>query len=117
NEMKDQTADGFEMKGVPSFSLTASPTMPQTALHSTAGEPFIVPSDGTVANGKELLRIMLSEESASNFSQEKLAPTIVKDLVPEDGFGSTALVSQTDMLDAAGEDIFTFNFVNTYGMN
>src|SRR5699024_2139742 len=65
----------------------------------------------------ELLRIMLSEESASNFSQEKLAPTVIAGLVPEDGFGSTALVSQTDMLDAAGEDIFTFNFVATYGMN
>ena len=117
NEMKDQTAENFQMKGVPSFSLTDSPTMPQDALHSTAGEPFIVPSDGTVANGKELLRIMLSEESASNFSKEKLAPTVVAGLVPEDGFGSTALVSQTDMLDAAGENIFTFNFVSTYGMN
>ena len=38
-------------------------------------------------------------------------------LVPEDGFGSTALVSQTDMLAAAGEEIFTHKFVDTYGMN
>nr|WP_079575485.1 N-acetylglucosamine/diacetylchitobiose ABC transporter substrate-binding protein [Krasilnikoviella flava] len=118
NEMKDQTAPDFQMKGVPSFSVTASPAMPATALHSTAGEPFIVPSQAkSVAGGKELLRVMLSKESATNFSKTKLAPTIVKDIVPADGFGSTALVSQTEMLSAAGTDIFTFNFVNTYGMN
>ncbi|CAM3541069.1 N-acetylglucosamine/diacetylchitobiose ABC transporter substrate-binding protein [Isoptericola cucumis] len=118
NEMKDQTADGFEMMGVPSFSVTSGAAMAPTALHSTAGEPFIVPSDAkSVAGGKELLRVMLSKDAATNFSKEKLAPTIVKDIVPADGFGSTALVSQTDMLSAAGSDIFTFNFVNTYGMN
>ncbi|MGH3588967.1 MAG: N-acetylglucosamine/diacetylchitobiose ABC transporter substrate-binding protein, partial [Pseudonocardia sp.] len=118
NEMKKQTADGFEMKGVPSFSVTSGAAMPATALHSTAGEPFIVPSDAkSVAGGKELLRVMLSKDSATNFSKTKLAPTIVRDIVPADGFGSTALVSQTDMLSAAGSDIFTFNFVNTYGMN
>ncbi|MFC7878916.1 N-acetylglucosamine/diacetylchitobiose ABC transporter substrate-binding protein [Isoptericola sp. NPDC057391] len=118
NEMKDQTAADFQMKGVPSFSVTASPAMPATALHSTAGEPFIVPSQAkSVAGGKELLRVMLSKEAATNFSKTKLAPTIVKDIVPADGFGSTALVSQTEMLSAAGTDIFTFSFVNTYGMN
>lgn len=118
NEMKDQTAEGFAMRGVPSFTVTADAAMPATALHSTAGEPYIVPSQGAnVAGGKELLRIMLSEEAATNFTRTKLAPTIVKDLVPEDGFGSTALVSQTDMLSAAGEHIFTHNFVDFYGTN
>ena len=108
NEMKAQTTDGFAMKGVPAFTVTADAVMPATALHSTAGEPFIVPTDGAnVAGGKELLRIMLSKDAATNFSKTKLAPTIVKGLVPEDGFGSTALVSQTDMLAAAGDDIFT----------
>ncbi|TDE90415.1 carbohydrate ABC transporter, N-acetylglucosamine/diacetylchitobiose-binding protein [Occultella glacieicola] len=118
NEMKDQTADGFEMTGTNTFPVTADSTFPATALHSTAGEPFIVPTDAaSVAGGKELLRTMLSKESAENFSRTKLAPTVIKDLVPEDGFGSTALVSQTDMLSAAGDDIFTYNFVATYGMN
>ena len=60
---------------------------------------------------------MLSTEAATNFAKTKLAPTIVSGLVPEDGFGSTALVSQTDMLAAAGEDIFTHNFVDFYGTN
>ncbi len=119
NEMKSQTAEGFEMKGFPGLIVDrASAAMPEGALHSTAGEPFIVPSQGkNVAGAKELLRAMLSEEAATNFAKEKLAPTIVQGTVPADGFGSTALVSQTEMLEAAGENIFTFNFVSTYGMN
>ena len=118
NEMKEQTAEGFAMRGVPTLTVTADSAMPATALHSTAGEPFIVPSQGAnVAGGKELLRIMLSTEAATNFARTKLAPTVVAGLVPEDGFGSTALVSQTDMLSAAGDDIFTHNFVDFYGTN
>jgi len=118
NEMADQTAENFQMMGVPSFSVTSNPAMPPEALHSTAGEPYIVPSDGpNVAGGKELLRAMLSPEAATNFAETKLAPTVVRDTVPDDGFGSTALVSQIDMLEQAGENIFTFNFVSTYGMN
>lgn len=118
NEMKDNTADGFDMKGFASPVVSSGSAMPAEALHSTAGEPFIVPSQGkNVAGGKELLRTMLSKEAATNFAKTKLAPTIVKGLVPADGFGSTALVSQTDMLDAAGENIFTWGFVDLYGMN
>lgn len=118
NEMKDNTAEGFAMKGIPSMVVSSDSAMPVEALHSTAGEPFIVPSQGkNVAGGKELLRTMLSKEAATNFAKTKLAPTIVKGLVPADGFGSTALVSQTDMLEAAGDNIFTWGFVDLYGMN
>ena len=42
---------------------------------------------------------------------------IVKGLVPSDGFGSTALVSQTKMLDAAGKNIFDWEFASLYGLN
>ena len=70
-----------------------------------------------MAGGKELLRAMLSKEAATNFAKTKLAPTIVKGTVPADGFGSTALVSQSKMLDAAGSDVFTWRFVDLYGMN
>jgi N-acetylglucosamine transport system substrate-binding protein len=116
--MKDQTKEGFAMKGVPAFTVTADSAMPATALHSGAGEPYIVPSDAAnLAGGKELLRIMLSADAATNFTKTKLAPTIVSGLVPADGFGSTALVSQTEMLDAAGDDIFNFFYWDTYGMN
>ncbi|WP_411721600.1 N-acetylglucosamine/diacetylchitobiose ABC transporter substrate-binding protein [Mycetocola sp.] len=118
NEMKDNTAENFAMKGFAAPIVSSDSAMPPEALHSTAGEPFIVPSQGkNVAGGKELLRTMLSKDAATNFAKTKLAPTIVKGLVPADGFGSTALVSQTDMLDAAGENIFTWGFVDLYGTN
>ena len=117
NEMKDQTAENFQLTGIPTMSLSESGAMGLTGLHSAAGEPYVVPTEGNVAAAKELLRVMLSEEAATNFCREKLAPTVIDGLVPEDGFGSTALVSQTDMLAAAGEEIFTHNFVDTYGMN
>ena len=118
NEMKDQTKGGFEMTGFPEMTLSTSSAMPYTAMHSTAGEPFVIPSQAkNVAGGKELLRTMLSKEAATNFAKEKLAPTIVKDTVPADGFGSTALVSQSKMLTDAGTDVFTWGFVDLYGTN
>ena len=118
NEMKDQTKADFKMTGAAVPVVSASPKIAQTGLHSAAGEPFIVPSKGVnVAAGKELLRTMLSKEAATNFAKTKLAPTVVKGTVPADGFGSTALVSQTDLLEAAGKDIFTWNFIDLYGMN
>ena len=77
-----------------------------------------MPSQGkNVAGGKEILRAMLSKDAATNFSKTRLAPTIVKGLVPASGFGSTALVSQTKMLDAAGSNTFNYQFVDYYGMN
>jgi N-acetylglucosamine transport system substrate-binding protein len=106
------------MTGVPELTLTDSSQMPYTALHSAAGEPFVVPSKAkNVAGGKELLRTMLSKEAATNFAKTKLSPTIVKDTVPEDGFGSTALQSQGKMLKDAGDNVFTWNFVDIYGTN
>jgi len=118
NEMKKATKEGFKMTGVPEMVLTSSPKMPYESLRSAAGEPYIVPSAGkNVAGAKEILRTMLSKEAATNFSKTKLAPTIVKGLVPPDGFGSSALVSQTKMLDAAGKNVFDYKFVTRYGMN
>jgi N-acetylglucosamine transport system substrate-binding protein len=118
NEMMKQTKSGFKMTGAPEPTVDGSSSMPYEAMHSTAGEPFVIPSKGAnVAGGKELLRVMLSKEAATNFSKTRLSPTIVKGVVPEDGFGSTALVSQTKMLEAAGDKIFTWNFVDLYGMN
>jgi N-acetylglucosamine transport system substrate-binding protein len=118
NEMKSATKSGFEMTGAPEPSVTGSPEMPAASLRAAAGEPYVVPSQSkNNAGGKEILRAMLSKDAATNFSKTRLAPTIVKGLVPEDGFGSTALVSQTKMLSAAGSDIFNYQFVDYYGMN
>jgi N-acetylglucosamine transport system substrate-binding protein len=118
NEMKSATKSGFEMTGAPEPSVSSSPKMPAASLRAAAGEPFVVPSQSkNSAGGKEILRAMLSKSAATNFSKTRLAPTIVKGLVPDDGFGSTALVSQTKMLAAAGSNIFNYQFVDYYGMN
>ncbi|MFJ9665398.1 N-acetylglucosamine/diacetylchitobiose ABC transporter substrate-binding protein [Streptomyces sp. NPDC101219] len=118
NEMKKATKADFQMTGFPSMTLTDKPALPHESLRAAAGEPFIVPKQGkNPAGGKEVLRAMLSEKAAANFSKSKLAPTIVKGTVPADGYGSTALVSQTTMLEAAGTNIFNYMFVETYGLN
>ncbi|NJC21861.1 N-acetylglucosamine transport system substrate-binding protein [Arthrobacter pigmenti] len=118
NEMRDQMAENFQLTGAPVPTVSSSPALPYEALHSAAGEPFIVPSQGAnVAGGKEYMRTMLSKEAATNFTESKLSPTIVRGTVPEDGFGSTALVSQVELLEAAGENVFTWSFIDFYGMN
>lgn len=118
NEMKKTTADNFQMMGVREMPLDDKATTPAGYMRAEAGEPFVVPSKAkNPAGGKELLRTMLSKEAASAFSKEKLAPTVVKDIVPEDGFGSTALVSQVEMIAAAGTGMFTIKSFNLYGMN
>jgi N-acetylglucosamine transport system substrate-binding protein len=121
NEMKDQTKSGFKMTGAPEPVVSSNSKMPWEALHSTAGEGYIVPSQGkNVAGGKEFLRAMLSQEAAVNFAKTKLASTIVKGTVPADGFGSTALQSQIKMLETAGSNIFSWTVLNPadlYGMN
>lgn len=118
NEMKDQTADGFKMKGISELPLDGNQTTPAGTARVEAGEPFIVPSKAkNPEGGKELLRTMLSKEAATDFAKSKLAPTVVKDTVPADGFGSTALVSQSEIIDAAGSNVFTIKSTNLYGMN
>ncbi|MBN8423722.1 N-acetylglucosamine/diacetylchitobiose ABC transporter substrate-binding protein [Microbacterium esteraromaticum] len=118
NEMKDTTADNFKMMGVREMPLDDSATTPAGYMRAEAGEPFIVPTNAkNPAGGKELLRTMLSKQAASDFSKNKLAPTVVKGTVPDDGFGSTALVSQVEMIDAAGSGMFTIKSFNLYGMN
>lgn len=119
NEMAGDFADGFELTGAPSPAVTSNAVMTPVSVHATAGEPFVVPSDANnVAGAKELLRTMLSAEASGNFAREKLAPTAVADSVPEDGFGSTGLLSQIAMLDASTpEERFTWDFVSRYGMN
>lgn len=117
NEMKKSTKAGFKMTGAPVPTVSASPKLPYEAIHSAADEPYIVPSGGKNPNGgKEFMRAMLSKEAATNFAKEILSPTIVKDTVPADAFGSTALASQIKMLGDAGENVFTWKFNGYYGM-
>lgn len=109
NEMKDATKEGFEMTAWPAPTLTTTSVLPFEAVQAGAGVPYQIPAQAAnVAGGKELLRAMLSKEAAINFSKAKLAPTIVKDTVPADGFGSTALASTMSTMEAAGPDIFNW---------
>jgi N-acetylglucosamine transport system substrate-binding protein len=118
NEVKDQTKEGFKMTGTPAPTVTTDSAMPFEALHSAAAEAYIVPSQAkNVPGGKEFLRVMLSQDAAANFAKSTLASTIVKGTVPDDGFGSTALVSQTKMLEDAGDNIFTWGFIDVYSLN
>jgi N-acetylglucosamine transport system substrate-binding protein len=118
NEVKDQTKEGFQMTGTPAPTVTTDSAMPFEALHSAAAEAYIVPSQAkNVPGGKEFLRVMLSQDAAANFAKSTLASTIVKGTVPDDGFGSTALVSQTKMLEDAGDNIFTWGFIDVYSLN
>ena len=118
NEMKSQTKADFQMTGTNELTVTSSPKMPAGSLHATAGEPFVVPSKGAnMAGGKEVLRAMLSNAAATNFAKTRLALTVVKDTVPADGFGSTALVSQSKLLATAGNNTFSWQFIDYYGIN
>jgi N-acetylglucosamine transport system substrate-binding protein len=118
NEMKPATKEGFRMTGMPELSVSDNGAYPHTAIHATAGEPFIIPLGAlNAAGGRELLRTMLSKDAAANFAKTKLAPTIVKDTVPADGFGSTALVSQSTLLANAGADVFSWNSFELKGTN
>lgn len=118
NEMKDQTAKGFEMTGFPAMMADpANGAMPFEAMYSTASTSYLVPSQApNPAAGKEFLRAMLSGEAAANFAKSKLVSTVVKGTIPDDAFGSTALASQTKLLDAAGSDTFSWIF-GIYGMD
>jgi N-acetylglucosamine transport system substrate-binding protein len=118
NEMKTQTKAGFKLTGAPEPTVTSGSKLPYAALHSTAGEGYIVPSQAkNVAGGKEFLRAMLSHDAAVNFAKTTFSSTIVKGTIPADGFGSTALVSQVKLLESAGSDVFSWNFVDLYGLN
>jgi N-acetylglucosamine transport system substrate-binding protein len=118
NEMKPATKEGFRMTGMPELSVSDNGAYAKTAIHATAGEPFVIPLAAlNAAGGRELLRTMLSKDAAANFAKTKLAPTIVKDTVPADGFGSTALVSQSKLLADAGAEVFSWNSFDLKGTN
>lgn len=110
NEMKDATADNFQMTAWPAIVLDESTAkLPFNAVQAGADEKFVIPAQGAnKAGGFELMRAMLSKEAASNFAKTRLAPTIVKDTVPADGFGSSALASTTKLIADSGDSTFSW---------
>lgn len=121
NEMANATADNFKMTATPAIVIDESTAkLPFEAVDAGADEKFLIPAQGqNVAGGKELLRAMLSKDAAANFAKTRLAPTIVKDTVPADGFGSTALASTSALIDKSGSNTFSWaftNYDNYYGL-
>lgn len=117
NEQRDTTPEDYRMTGAPTPMLTDAAAMGEAAMHGAAGEPFMVPAQAkNGAGGLEFLRVMLSKDMCENFSELTSSMTIVKDTIPEDAFGSTALASVSAMTEAAGDDIFHFNFTDWYGL-
>src|SRR5690606_775756 len=118
NEMADQTADGFEMTGFPAMMIDPDGgEMPYEAMYSTASTSFLVPSAAAnVAGGLEFLRAMLRQGAAATVTDINGTVTAVKDTVPDDAFGSTALASQSALIEAADENTFSWIY-GIYGMD
>lgn len=116
HEMADRTAEGFEMTAAPVPTLTSSPKLPISAIHSTPTEPFLVPAKAANPDGgKALLRAMLEPSVAQEFARTNLMPTVVRNSVPTD-LQSSALTSQTRLLADAGDHVFTWRFGDYYGL-
>ncbi|MDR0594975.1 MAG: N-acetylglucosamine/diacetylchitobiose ABC transporter substrate-binding protein, partial [Bifidobacteriaceae bacterium] len=111
NEMANATADDFQMTAWPALVVDeATAVLPFNTAHAGADEKFVLPAQGAnKAGGLELMRAMLSKDAAANFAKTRLAPTIVKDTVPDDGFGSTALASTVKLI-AESENTFSWSF-------
>ena len=116
HEMADSAPEDFGFTVAPVPTLTAAPTLPIAAVHAAPTEQFVVPKDAAnPAGGMELLRVLLSEQAATEFSRVNLIPTIVRGSVPDD-VASPSLASQTRLLADAGEDVFSWRFETYYGL-
>ena len=121
NEMKPATAENFKMTAWPVMVVDeATAKYPFKAVDAGADEKFVIPAQGAnKAGGFELMRAMLSKEAGANFAKTRLAPSVVKDTVPADGFGSTALASTSRLIQEAGTDTFALqgtNYTVYYGL-
>jgi N-acetylglucosamine transport system substrate-binding protein len=115
NEMRDAIPPEFEMTFAPPFAPSNNPATPYGTMRVGAGEPFIVPADAAnTAGGLELLRVMLSKETANAFTQLTTSMTVVIDSAT--GVDSTALVSATEAATAAPE-VMDWKALGWYGAN
>ncbi len=116
NEMKKDTPAGFDMVMAPVPRLSSSDKLPYEAIHANAGEPFVVPAKAKNARGGlEWFRHMLSTDNAKAYSEATGSLTIVKAANDKLDLKSTALTSVKDSLKKAGNNTFTFWFMDVYG--
>ncbi|WP_427892045.1 N-acetylglucosamine/diacetylchitobiose ABC transporter substrate-binding protein [Kribbella sp. GL6] len=115
NEMKSTTPKGFRMAVGPTPAVTAQDKLPATAISASSSEGFIVPKDGkNTAGGLEFLRLLLSKQAASKFSELTGSMTTVKG-AGADVTNSPALTSARKAVEAAGKDTIAFRFGGWYG--
>jgi len=113
NEQKAQTPAGFDMVVKPVPSLSASDKLPYGAVRATAGEPFIVPAKAkNKAGGLELLRVMLSKDSAKHFAEVTNSLSCVKG--SGDALTGATIKSENDAISAAGTNIISWKYQDWY---
>jgi N-acetylglucosamine transport system substrate-binding protein len=114
NEMKGIAPEGFEMTMAPVPVLDSGSAMPVTALRAQPNEAFMVPARAKNVNGGlEYLRLMLSKEGAGKFAELTASVPGVKGAT--DGIQQTpALASLSAGLEAAGDNVFSWQFRSWY---
>jgi N-acetylglucosamine transport system substrate-binding protein len=121
NEMKDVTKEGFEMTAWPSPLLDpATAKLPFESFQLAGGEHLVIPEGAkNPAGAKELLRSLLSRDVAEQFAKQTGAMSVVKGVIPDDGWGSTALASEAKLLNEAGANTMPslLEWASTYGIS
>jgi N-acetylglucosamine transport system substrate-binding protein len=114
NEMKGIAPPDFGMTMAPVPVLDSSPAMPFAALRTQPAEAFMVPAGAANVNGgMEYLRVMLSKEGAGRFAE--LTASVPGVQGATDGIRMTpALASLSEGLDAAGSNVFSWQFRTWY---
>jgi N-acetylglucosamine transport system substrate-binding protein len=113
NEMKDIAPPGFTMTAAPVPRLDNGAKLPLAALRTLPTEAFVVPAKAKNVNGGlEYLRLMLSKEGASKFGELTASVAGVKDVAITDP--TPGLASVSALLDAAGENVFRWQFNTWY---
>jgi N-acetylglucosamine transport system substrate-binding protein len=111
NEMKTISPPDFQMTALPIPVLEPGSAMPTTALRTQPAEFFCVPRDAkNVRGGMEYLRIMLSKKGAAAFAQETASVPVVKGGTDAVAQKTPALASLSAALDAAGDNVFNWQF-------
>jgi N-acetylglucosamine transport system substrate-binding protein len=116
NEMKDvlEGEPDFKMVVKPVPNLTDQDALPFSAVQASAGEDFIVFSQGkNVQGGKEYLRLLFSQEGARFFSEATKSLTAVTGAAEGLDLG-TAFASVEEAIKNAGENTFVANYGGWY---
>jgi len=113
NEQKEVAPAGFATTVAPT-PLMDGATLPFQTTRVSAAEAFIVPAKAkNVAGGLEFLRIMLSKEGASKFTELTAAPTVVQGA--GDGLDLTpAAASASALVESGGDDNWNYYYFNWY---